>query len=277
MGGRGAKAGSRTRVNVSATTATPTQGGVAGLVAAFGGSGLQGQGQNGYGHKNYGTMQGDYDGGGNPELKKWQAQSDDSKAGSYLSKISRDIDVNSSQYADGYQFYDNPYQKMVLAQGLNQPATLLNNKDFNTYVKQTGAEVMYRGVSGQSAKDRMMYAKNSHTGNGVYGDGYYFTPDKSVAKSYAGSGGKIIKMALAPTARVIQYNDLQNKMAQLGNSKLARALGKAGRNAGSTGSRTFGSNSGEMQYALKLGYNVIQNGNYLVAGTRDAFVINKDY
>ena len=272
MGGRGAKAGIRTRVNVSAASTAPTQGGVAGLVAAFNAGGPSGSGQTIYGNRNYGTMQGDYDGGGNPELKKWQAQ-DDAKSGSYLSKISRDIDVNDPQYADGYQFYDNPYQKMVLAQNLNQPATLLSNKDFNTYVKQTGAEVVYRGVSGQSAKDRMMYAKNSHTGNGIYGDGYYFTPDKSVARSY---GGTVMKMALAPTARVIQYSDLQAKMASLGNSKLARALSKAGHNAGS-GSRTYGSNNGEMQFALKLGYNVIQNGNYLVAGTRDAFVINKDY
>lgn len=217
-------------------------------------------------------MQGDYDGGGNQELIKWQAQ-DSSKAANYLAKVSKSVDVNDPQYADGYQFYDNPYQKMVLAQNLNQPATLLSNKDFNTYVKQTGAEVVYRGVSGQSAKDRMMYAKNSHTGNGIYGDGYYFTPDKSVAKSY---GGTVMKMALSPTARVIQLSDLQRKMGYLQHTKLASALSKAGHNVGSA-TRTYGSNNGEMQYALKLGYNVIQNGNYLVAGTRDAFVINKDY
>lgn len=276
MGGRGAKAGVGGSAGAGSTgaapSAAPAAGGVAGLAAAYAAGGPQSSGSTLYGNRNYGTMQGDYDGGGNAELKKWQAQTDD-KAASYLSKISRDVDVNDSKYADGYQFYDNPYQKMVLAQNLNAPPTLLNNRDFNAYVKQTGAEVMYRGVSGQAAKDRMLYAKNSHTGNGIYGDGYYFTPDKSVAKAY---GGTVMKMALSPTARVIQLSDLRAQMASLGGNKLSRALSKAGHNAGS-GSRTFGSNNGEMQFALKLGYNVIQNGNYLVSGTRDAFVINKDY
>lgn len=81
-----------------------------------------------------------------------------------------------------------------------------------------------------------------------------------------------MKIALSPTARVISYNQLQNMMQQA-NPKLQASL----RHAGTGGSgRTYQPNVGEAQYALKLGYNVVDvGGGYLFGITADAFVVSK--
>ena len=79
-------------------------------------------------------------------------------------------------------------------------------------------------------------------------------------------------MILNPAkARAIDLSTLQTMMRQA-SPKLQSSLRKAG--TGGNG-RTFNSNRGEMQYALKMGYNVIVNGNYVVAGTADAFIVSK--
>ena len=78
-------------------------------------------------------------------------------------------------------------------------------------------------------------------------------------------------MALSPSARAIDLGTLRTMMYRA-EPTLQRSLAKAG----TMGSgRTYGSNSGEMQYALKMGYNVIVSGNYVVGGTADAFIVSK--
>ena len=84
--------------------------------------------------------------------------------------------------------------------------------------------------------------------------------------------GEITQMVLNPmTARAVDLTTLQRMM-----SKASPTLQSSCRKAGTMGSgRTFGSNSGEMQYALKMGYNVIVSGDYVVGGTADAFIVSK--
>ena len=79
-------------------------------------------------------------------------------------------------------------------------------------------------------------------------------------------------MILNPAkAHAIDLGTLQTMMRQA-SPKLQRSLNKAG----TMGSgRTYGSNSGEMQYALKMGYNVIVSGDYVVSGTADAFIVSR--
>lgn len=219
------------------------------------------------------NQRGDYDDNGNPALVKYQGQDDD-KTANFLAGTDRSVDLNDPQYADGYAYHDLPLNRLLLRLGVVGQPTVLSDSDFNSYVRQTGADVVYRGWSSAAAVDRFMNATHNHVGNGIMGDGYYFSPDKSTAVTYSGHGaghGEITKMALSPTARAIDLGTLRNMMASA-SPKLQRSLAKAG----SMGSgRTYGSNSGEMQYALKMGYNVIVSGNFVVSGTADAFIVSK--
>ena len=210
--------------------------------------------------------QGDWTDDNNPNVVKWQGQTDD-KSANYLAKIDKTTDLSAYQQKtnDPYSFYDNPYQKMVVNMGLNKMPTTLSTKDFNAYVKATGATVLYRGVSGDDAYTRFMTSPNSHVGNGINGDGYYFAPDIYTAKNYGGTG---IKAALSPNARVISVDAV--KAAIRGTTgKFNAAL----HYAGSKGTRTFGANIGDAQMAIKMGYNVIDAGWAVIPLTRDAVVV----
>jgi len=209
------------------------------------------------------NQRGDYDDNGNPALVKYQGQ-EDVKTARFLASTDRTVDLNDPQYADGYAYHDLPLNRLLLRLGVTGGPTVLSDADFNSYVQQTGAQVVYRGWSGKAAVDRFMNATHNHVGNGVMGDGYYFSPDISTAISYSGSGarghGEITKMALSPSARSIDLGTLRTMMMRA-DPTLQRSLAKAG----SMGSgRTYGSNSGEMQYALKMGYNVIVSGGFHV-------------
>lgn len=212
-------------------------------------------------------MKGDYTDNGNPELLKWQQQTDD-KSANFLARVDRTTDLQQIQQATGdkWAFYDNPQQKLVESMGLNGKATVLSEGDFNKYVQQTGATVLYRGWSGQDAVDRFKNSPNSHIGNGINGDGYYLTASKSTAKSYGGTG---TKMALSPNARVVSVKDVNNAISNA-SPKFRSALQKAG----SKGTRTYGANKGQAQMALKMGYNVIDAGWAVIPLTRDAVVIS---
>ena len=222
-----------------------------------------------------GVYQAGYDANGNPQLVKWQGQDDD-KAARYLAKVHN---TDLSQYDDnGYPYYEGDYQKFSLATGLNDKPQVVSDRTFDKLVQQNNLQVLYRGESGDAACDRFMNADNSHTGVGSYGDGFYFTENASTANLYAsskgGSNGRVMKMALSPNARIITHGQLQQEMAKAG-IKLQSALTKQGKSAMGSGYW----NSGEAQYALKLGYNVISDCSYTgsqyhFALTRDAFIVS---
>lgn len=220
------------------------------------------------------AQNGGWDDDGNPALVKFQGQEDD-KTARFLAKVEGTTDY--SKYNDGYGFRDNPYQKLVLQLGLNKPPTVVSDAQFNAIAKQTGAEVFYRGWSSESTADRFMQAQYTHTGTGIYGDGLYFANNIGTAAAYGIGKGKnaITKMMLSPNARVVDYNALVNSMPS-GTTQLGKAL----RHTGTRGSRSYNGNSGESQWALKMGYNVIKvdagfGEPYYVGLTRDAFIVSK--
>ena len=213
----------------------------------------------------------DYDGNGNPNLIAWQ-QMNDNDIGHYLHTVDG-TDLNN--YDDGYAFYDNAYQKFVLSNNLNDPMTVLDDADFDAYVQSTGQTEFYRGWSSKASSDRLSQAKNFHNGNGIYGDGIYMAEgSRSTAKSY---GRYVNVYALSPNARVVNISDVHSKISSLSSKnqkslKLAGGLHESG--------RSYGSNNGESQMALKMGYNVIRvnnrgTGSYYIALTRDALVQRK--
>jgi hypothetical protein len=261
MGGRGGKSGLSTGGGYGG------YGSLQGLINAVG-SGLDLY----YDVNTDPTKRGDWDDNGNPQIVKYQGQEDD-KTANFLASTDRNIDLNDPQYADGYEYYDVPLNKLLLRTGVVGQPIVLSDSDFRSLVAQTGAQVVYRGWSGKASADRFMNATHNHVGNGIFGDGYYFSPDRYVADQYAGSSGVVTKMILNPLkARAIDLTTLQTMMRSA-SPKLQSSL----RMTGSGANRTYGNNDGEMQYALKMGYNVIVSGNYVVGGTADAFIVSKKY
>ena len=266
MGGRGS----------NSSNAGGGGGGTGNLVAAFGNAntvfGASGQYTSSLSLAPFQTV-GDYTDNNNQNLVKWQGQTDD-KAASYLHKIDASdstsmADLNQIQAASGdpYGFYNLPAQRFISNMGLNAQTTVLSEADFNNYVQQTGSTVLYRGWSnGAGSVTKFNTAVNNHVGNGISGDGHYFAPSVSTAQNY---GSVITKAALSPNARVVSLQDVR---AQINKSsgKLRGALSKAG----SLGSRTYGPNQGEMQMALKMGFNTIDAGWAVVPITRDAVVVS---
>ena len=221
------------------------------------------------------TKRGDWNDDGNPQITKYQGQDDD-KTANFLAGTDRNIDLNDPQYADGYGYHDLPLNRLLLRTGVVGQPIVLDDNDFQALVQQTGAQVVYRGWSGKPAIDRFMNATHNHVGNGRIGDGYYFSPDLNTAVTFSGSmslgNGEITQMVLNPLkAKAVDLSTLRTMMGRA-SPKLQSSLQKAG----TLGSgRTYGTNIGEMQYALKMGYNVIVSGNYVVGGTADAFIVSR--
>ena len=116
--------------------------------------------------------------------------------------------------------------------------------------------------SKQSAIDicaRTMTSDVTTIGAGALGDGFYFSPSKSVSQSgYGHHRGDVNKTAtmeikLNNNARVVSYSDLTN-MFNRESSKVQNAVLRAGSSSG--GWR----NSGFTAYALWKGYNVVDDG-----------------
>lgn len=264
MGGRGSKSG------LSAGGGFGGFGSLQGLAQAVG------SGMNLNYDVNYDPdKRGDWNDDGNPNIAKYQGQDDD-KTANFLAGTDNNVDLNDPQYADGYGYHDLPLNKLLLRTGVVGQPIVLDDNDFQALVQQTGAQVVYRGWSSPSSINRFMNVTHNHVGNGVMGDGYYFSPDLSTAVGFAGQGrlgvGEVTQMILNPNkARAIELSTLRTAIGKA-SPKLQRSLLKAG--TGGT-NRTYGSNKGDMQYALKMGYNVIVSGDYVVSGTADAFIVSR--
>lgn len=258
MGGRGAGAG------IGAGGGTQPQANT----TAFGGFGtlqnLQNAIQN-MPQPQTNPVKGDYDGNGNPELIKWQQQTDNDKAARFLSGLSKRTEViDNLKTNEKWGFYNNPMQKMILKMGLNDKPTVLSKKDFDALAAKTGAEVLSRGWSSDDSRERFTESAFTHIGTGRYGDGLYFG-SATTASSY---GSSMSKVMLSPKARVIDVQTLRSMMPKTGD--LAASL----RYSGTTGDRQYYNDvGGESQWALKLGYNVIDAGWCKCVLTRDALIV----
>lgn len=218
-------------------------------------------------HAGEGNANPDFTDGGNPALVKWQGQTDEDKMARYLAKLGKA--QTPAQDAEGYAYYQSPFQNMVIDQGLNAPVfAKLSASDFATYCAQNGLTPIFRGwQGGASSKARFEDAQMSHTGTGMYGEGFYFG-SQSTASGY--SGGATTVAALSPNARVVDLNTVRNAISGLG-SRAQSAFHKSGYIPNSQ----FSPNQGDAQMALKLGYNVIRTDWSYVVLTRDAVVIRK--
>lgn len=215
-------------------------------------------------HWGEGNSTPDYTDDNNPALVKWQNQTDDTKVAAYLAKLGKA--ATPAQDAEGYTYYQSAFQNMVIDQNLNAPVfAKLSATDFAQYCQQNGLTPIYRGWSGTPSRSRFENAAASHTGTGMYGEGYYFG-DRSTAGNY---GSTVTVGALSPKARVVDLSVVTRAL-----SSQSPRTQAAFAHSGKTGSY-FSDNSGEAQMALKMGYNVIRTDWSYVVLTRDALVIQK--
>lgn len=217
-------------------------------------------------HLGEGSSVGDYTNNNDPNLLKWQQTTDETKIQKYLASLGKQ--QTPGQDAEGYAYHQSAFQNMVINQNLNAPVyAKLSKADFDKYCQQAGVTPIMRGWDGgPSSKARFENAAASHTGTGMYGEGYYFG-SASTASNYANGATTIA--ALSPNARVIGLEDVRSAIRQF-SGKTQRAFEKSGRTASS-----FDDNLGEAQMAMKMGYNVIRTSWSYVVLTRDAVVIRK--
>lgn len=103
-------------------------------------------------------------------------------------------------------------QKVAYGLCMFETPQVVCQEEFEEYVKESGATVMFRGVGDtpQMSAEQMQYqmaydTQNPYFGDGVYGDGLYFSTRKETAEGYA-NGGTVSRCALRPDAKVYDYS-----------------------------------------------------------------------
>ena len=166
----------------AANTAFGGHGSLQGLIAAMQAAQQNRSGGGGGFHDGEGSGVGDYNNNGNPATVKWQNQTDDAKTSRYLAKLGKQ--QTPAQDAEGYSYHQSSFQNMVIDQNLNAPVyAKLSKADFAKYCRQNNLTPIYRGWSGQASMDRFENAAASHTGAGMYGEGYYFGDKSRISRS----------------------------------------------------------------------------------------------
>lgn len=111
----------------------------------------------------------------------------------------------------------NPTQRLVEELDMNQKPVVVDDDTFNKLAKAQNAVVLYRGVtdngtlSGKDIANQTMYGDKTYVGDGIHGNGLYFSTDQRTAKSYAryGNSGAVMKAMIDPSkARVIDEDTL---------------------------------------------------------------------
>lgn len=191
------------------------------------------------------------------------------------------------QYGDSIQFYRSEQAEALADKGLApssfqlfmdenndyQSPDVMDDKDFNKYVKENGLEVINRGVhdvgdslSATEIHEAFMADGPYYIGFGVYGNGMYFGSERT-AITYAtedGQKGATIRAALKTGSKTIEYNKLVDMFqASPYNSK----------------AKYYDSNV-ISAYARSLGYDAIKadtrhDGIYTNVLNRGALVISK--
>ena len=188
--------------------------------------------------------------------------------------------VRASQTVDMPNFLNDlpdPTQRFVYQIGLNGAPTVVDQTQFDQFMKQNGIrtrEILSRSVNSNgpySAKQitdvfkysELNYIGGKHGGQ-VYGAGTYFDMNGGGNTGY-GHGATINAVLNPHTAKVITSSSLHAKAISFANShpKFANAVG-------SYSSRNMSI------YALAMGYNVINNnGSYYNIIDRSAVVVLK--
>ena len=152
-------------------------------------------------------------------------------------------------------------QALVDALGWHDKPTVLDDDTFDKVARQSGAVVMHRGVHTEKSRNNTMYSDASYMGDGVYGDGLYFSTKKRTASSYAGGRGdgsnKMSAMLDMSKSKIVDYSDIRGEAFSL-----------------EVKSRYVNAMENTSLLAIKKGYNVIRCKN--AGGTGDDYYVVLD-
>ena len=194
-------------------------------------------------------------------------------------------------------------QEFVFAAGLNERPTVLDQKEFDQFMKDNNISkneilsrstnnVSYRNqdgttinLTGDQVNDLIKYSRLTYIGGKrggqAYGAGTYF--DMNGGKN-TGYGGTTMNAVLNPkTAKPISLSNLNNKIASYAQAhpQVAQAIQNLTGVSSSQAARSWGSTKATSIYALCMGYNVITEYNtstksgYHNVIDRSALVIRK--
>ena len=111
-------------------------------------------------------------------------------------------------------------QKVAIDMAVCETPQVVSREDFDKYVKDSGAVVCYRGVkdidsmTGENMQFQMAYnTQEPYFGDGIFGDGLYFSTRKDTAESYAGRA-EISTCAVRPDAKILEYGSPEHDKAK---------------------------------------------------------------
>lgn len=111
-------------------------------------------------------------------------------------------------------------QKVAIDMGVYETPQVVSQEDFDKYVKESGAAVCYRGVkdidsmTGENMMFQMAYnTQEPYYGDGIFGDGLYFSTRKETAEGYAGRAA-IATCAVRPDAKILEYGSPEHEKAK---------------------------------------------------------------
>lgn len=144
------------------------------------------------------------------------AMSDEEAAEWAKNSMERRLESHEAGWANQYS----SAQKVALDMGMYETPQVVSREDFDKYVNESGAVVCYRGVkdiagmSGENMQYQMAYnTQEPYFGDGIFGDGLYFSTAKSTAESYAGRT-EIATCAVRPDAKVLVYGSPEHEAAK---------------------------------------------------------------
>jgi hypothetical protein len=177
---------------------------------------------------------------------------------------------------------DTHLQKMTYALGLNDPPTIVSDAQLQQLIRN-GATPIYRTVNdtkihgvpftSKDICDMMLEGDLTYHGNGIHGDGLYFSNSFSGSRSYGYGNYKTMTGVLNSNARIVSETKLRSEYDAFVKSHPAtrRALGFA---------KSRSSHDSMSQFALIRGYNVIVSNvgggeNYYTVLDRRALTMTK--
>lgn len=111
-------------------------------------------------------------------------------------------------------------QKVAIDMGVYETPQVVSQEDFDKYVKESGAAVCYRGVkdidsmTGENMMFQMAYnTQEPYYGDGIFGDGLYFSTRNETAEGYAGRAA-IATCAVRPDAKILEYGSPEHEKAK---------------------------------------------------------------
>lgn len=121
---------------------------------------------------------------------------------------------------DGWANQYSAAQKVAIDMGVYETPQVVSQDDFDKYVKESGAAVCYRGVkdidsmTGENMMFQMAYnTQEPYYGDGIFGDGLYFSTRKETAEGYAGRAA-IATCAVRPDAKILEYGSPEHEKAK---------------------------------------------------------------